>query len=156
MFVSIRIYTLITTSVRIGEMNTQRIIVNGMLEHNNRVLIARRSMSKKIAPGKYHLPGGHVEFGEAPDEAIVREFAEEFGITVQAEQILRTFMYTISDVHTVGISFILSFDGNIEAITVDGIENDEISWVSENELANYFDPSDHNYVTLKRYFSSKV
>lgn len=137
-------------------MKTQRIIVNGILEHNNRVLIAKRSASKKIAPGKYHLPGGHVEFGETPNKAIVREFSEEFGITVGAGRFFQTFSYTTNDVHTVGICFLLMFDGNAAAIKADQIENDEVAWVAKNELANYFDPSDHNYITLEKYFSDRA
>ena len=135
-------------------MTTQRIIVNGVLEDNNRVLIAKRSMTKKIAPGKYHLPGGHVEFGETPSKAIVREFTEEFGITVEAGRVLRTFTYIIGDVHTVGICFLLSRNDTTAAITVDASENDEICWVAKNELDAYFDPSDHNFVTLEQYFTA--
>lgn len=144
------------SSARIKVMNTQRIIVNGILEHGNRVLIARRSMTKKIAPGKYHLPGGHVEFGETPEDAIVREFAEEFGITIEAGRVFRTFMYLIGDVHTVGICFLLSFGGDATAIKADGIENDEVVWVAKNELTDYFNSSDHNYVTLERYFNNRT
>lgn len=133
-------------------MNTQRIIVNGILEHGGRVLIAKRPAYKKIAPNKYHLPGGHVDFNETPDEAIVREFSEEFGITVEVDRVLQAFSYTIGDIHTVGICFLLSYDGNAEAIKPTNAENEEVAWVAENELTDYFDPSDHNYEILEEYF----
>lgn len=133
-------------------MKTQRIIVNGILEHDNRVLIAKRSLSKKIAPGKYHLPGGHVEFAETPAEAIKREFLEEFELDVEVGNVFHTFSYVIGDAHTVGISFLLSFDGDISAIKVDSKENDEVIWLASNDLTKYFNSSDHNYTVLNQYF----
>ena len=33
---------------------------------------------------KWELPGGKCEFGETPEEAIIREFREETGVTVDA------------------------------------------------------------------------
>ncbi len=110
-------------------------------------------MSKEIAPGKYHLPGGHVEFGETLDEAIVREFSEEFRIAVKASDIFQTFAYVIGDIHTVGICFLLSFDGDTTAVAADGVENDEVRWIVKSELADYFDTNDHNYMTLEQYFA---
>lgn len=133
-------------------MKPQRIIVNGILAQDGSALIARRSATKKVAPGKYHLPGGHVEFGEQPSDAIVREFLEEFKINVQPGNILQTFSYATNEVHTVGICFLLSLDGDANTITAGGIENDEIQWMPEGELTTYFSADDHNYVVLKNYF----
>jgi 8-oxo-dGTP diphosphatase len=46
-----------------------------------RVLLARNS-SLSTFPGLWTLPGGGVEQGEHPDDTVVREFAEETGLTV--------------------------------------------------------------------------
>ena len=45
------------------------------------VLAARRT-SPPEAAGRWELPGGKVEPGEAPEQAVVRELAEELGCTV--------------------------------------------------------------------------
>jgi 8-oxo-dGTP diphosphatase len=47
-----------------------------------RVLLARNSALSSL-PGLWTLPGGGVEQGEHPDDAVVREFAEETGLTVR-------------------------------------------------------------------------
>jgi ADP-ribose pyrophosphatase YjhB (NUDIX family) len=47
-----------------------------------RVLLARNSALSSF-PGLWTLPGGGVEQGEDPDDAVVREFAEETGLTVR-------------------------------------------------------------------------
>ena len=47
-----------------------------------RVLLARNSEASEF-PGRWTLPGGGVEQGEHPDDAVVREFAEETGLEVR-------------------------------------------------------------------------
>jgi 8-oxo-dGTP diphosphatase len=53
-----------------------------LVDADNRVLIARRPEGKPMA-GLWEFPGGKVEAGERPEEALIRELAEELGITVQ-------------------------------------------------------------------------
>jgi 8-oxo-dGTP diphosphatase len=53
-----------------------------------RVLLARNSDLSEF-PGQWTLPGGGVEQGEHPDDAVVREFAEETGLSVRVDS-LRT------------------------------------------------------------------
>lgn len=46
----------------------------------DRVLLIRRAQHKRLWPGKYNAPGGHVEAGEDPLMAAQRELAEETGL----------------------------------------------------------------------------
>jgi 8-oxo-dGTP diphosphatase len=46
------------------------------------VLIARRPPGDALA-GKWEFPGGKVENGETPEQCLVREMEEEFGIGVE-------------------------------------------------------------------------
>jgi len=45
-----------------------------------KVLLLHRSTAKRV---QWEIPGGKVEVGEAPEQAAVREIAEELGVTVQ-------------------------------------------------------------------------
>ena len=44
------------------------------------VLLLQRSPHKKLWPGLYNAPGGHIEQGETPAEAAARELSEETGL----------------------------------------------------------------------------
>lgn len=46
-----------------------------------KLLLQRRTVTKKIQPGKWDTAvGGHVDFGESIDEALIREVREEIGL----------------------------------------------------------------------------
>ena len=52
-----------------------------LLDADNRVLIAQRPPGKAMA-GLWEFPGGKVEPGETPEDAIIREIAEELGVNI--------------------------------------------------------------------------
>lgn len=57
-------------------------VVTGALIQNERLLLCRRSAGRVSYPGVWDLPGGHVEPGEAPLDALVRELTEELGVVI--------------------------------------------------------------------------
>ncbi|MEU8030907.1 (deoxy)nucleoside triphosphate pyrophosphohydrolase [Streptomyces sp. NPDC049099] len=62
---------------------TDRIVVVGAaLLDGGRLLAARRSAPADLA-GRWELPGGKVETGERPEDALVRELREELGIDAE-------------------------------------------------------------------------
>lgn len=50
------------------------------LDDAGRVLLTRLSPTE-VKPGQWTLPGGGIDFGEAPDDAVLRELTEETGLT---------------------------------------------------------------------------
>ncbi|MCH0540119.1 (deoxy)nucleoside triphosphate pyrophosphohydrolase [Streptomyces sp. MUM 203J] len=61
---------------------TDRVVVAGAVYHQGRLLAARRSAPPELA-GRWELPGGKLEAGEGPREALVRELREELGIEAE-------------------------------------------------------------------------
>ncbi|MDR1654680.1 MAG: NUDIX domain-containing protein [Treponema sp.] len=59
------------------------ISVAALALEGNRVFIARRLEGGDLG-GKWEFPGGKLEEGESEEEALVREFDEEFSVPVKA------------------------------------------------------------------------
>lgn len=53
-----------------------------LIDADGRVLIAQRPEGRSMA-GLWEFPGGKVEHGERPEEALIRELREELGIAVK-------------------------------------------------------------------------
>ena len=56
------------------------VVACALVDIDNRVLVAQRPQGKSMA-GMWEFPGGKMEPGETPEEAIKRELLEELGIT---------------------------------------------------------------------------
>ena len=50
-----------------------------LIDRDGRVLIAQRPEGKSMA-GLWEFPGGKIEVGETPEQALIRELYEELGI----------------------------------------------------------------------------
>jgi 8-oxo-dGTP diphosphatase len=57
------------------------VVAVALVDPDNRVLIAQRPEGKALA-GLWEFPGGKLEPGERPEDGLIRELAEELGITV--------------------------------------------------------------------------
>lgn len=53
---------------------------------NGKVLLARHTYG--AGAGLFIIPGGYVENGEMPQDAVKREYLEETGVTVEPEEII--------------------------------------------------------------------
>ncbi|MBN2881506.1 NUDIX hydrolase [Candidatus Woesearchaeota archaeon] len=50
--------------------------------YENKVLLLKRAMDKKVEPGKWGVPAGKLDDGETPILGALRELSEETGIVV--------------------------------------------------------------------------
>lgn len=62
-----------------------------LIDADGRVLIGQRAAHKEMA-GLWEFPGGKLEGGERPEDALIRELHEELGIEVQ-EACLAPFIF---------------------------------------------------------------
>jgi len=60
-------------------------VAMGALVQNGRVLVQKRPETG-LMPGLWEFPGGKLEPGESPEQALCREFEEELGIKIACEE----------------------------------------------------------------------
>jgi 8-oxo-dGTP diphosphatase len=58
------------------------VVAVALVDADNRVLLAQRPAHKMLG-GLWEFPGGKLEPGERPEDALIRELDEELGIAVQ-------------------------------------------------------------------------
>jgi mutator protein MutT len=54
-----------------------------ILIHEGEILLGKRAAHKQICPNKWDIVGGHLEPGETPVQALLREVLEELGVTIE-------------------------------------------------------------------------
>lgn len=58
------------------------VVAGALIDPDGRVLVAQRPAGKQMG-GLWEFPGGKVEPGETPEQALIRELSEELAIAVK-------------------------------------------------------------------------
>lgn len=91
-------------------------------------MLAARRTSPPAAARRWEFPGGKVEVGETPSEALVREIAEELGCTIEVTDWL-VGEASIGETHVLTVALARLTDGD-----PDPVEHDEIRWLTADEI----------------------
>jgi 8-oxo-dGTP diphosphatase len=100
------------------------------------ILLARIGPDDPVAAGRWTLPGGGVELGEAPDDAVIRELAEETGLRGHRRGVLGVFsrLYPSTadrprpPAHVVGLLYAVDVEpGDLVPETVGS--TDQCAWI---------------------------
>jgi 8-oxo-dGTP diphosphatase len=59
------------------------VVAAALVDADDRVLLAQRPKGKQLE-GLWEFPGGKIDAGERPEDALIRELREELGIEVKA------------------------------------------------------------------------
>ena len=117
-----------------------------LIDADKRVLIARRPEGKPLA-GFWEFPGGKVEEGEAPEDTIIRELAEELAVTV-TKPCLAPLTFASHTYETFHLLMPLYICRRYEGIPV-GREGQAIKWVRPNALRDYpMPPADEPLIPI--------
>ena len=68
-------------------------VVGAVICDGDRVLLARRPKGKAQA-GLWEFPGGKIEPGETPEEALARECREELALEIESPSVLRSVLHS--------------------------------------------------------------
>lgn len=88
-----------------------------------RLFLQKRALNKDIQPGKWDTAvGGHVDYGETVEDALLREAREELGLTDFKPKRLYSYIFESNIERELVNTFVTILDGN-STITID---NDEV------------------------------
>jgi 8-oxo-dGTP diphosphatase len=111
---------------------------------SGQILLARRPDTHLVAGGLWEFPGGKIEAGESPEEALRREIKEETGIVIKVHGLidLVSYVYDVSStskVHILLMGYFAEFvGGEIRLNDVAAVE-----WVSSDQRpVRQFAPAD--------------
>jgi 8-oxo-dGTP diphosphatase len=122
------------------------VVAAAVVIENGRVLLTRRAEGQHLA-GMWEFPGGKLEDGESPEEALARECREECGIDLEVAEILDVthHRYPEKDV------LLLFYRCELRAGEVRHLQVADHAWVTPDDLDDYpLPPADERVVARIR------
>jgi len=107
------------------------IFTKAFVIYNRRVLMIKRSANASIGAGEWDLPGGGLDFGEAPLDGIHREIKEETGLTSHVDRLLFATSFVNGERHNIGLVYMCNA-GSDEVTLSD--EHTEYMWATRQQL----------------------
>lgn len=121
-------------------------VVAAVIEVESRILVCQRRHDDRF-PLLWEFPGGKVEPGETPQQALARELEEELGVQAEiGREIYRTCHHypELAD----GIELIF-FSAALGAAPLRNLAFEQIVWTARDELADFeFLPADLEFIRL--------
>ena len=131
--------------------------IAGIAFEGKKIFIAHRNPTGQMG-NRWEFPGGKVEEGETDEQAILREFNEEFGVNVEIGKKIAeaSFKHNGKTVFLTGYSIKLPHDGLTQKFTL--TEHTEYKWVELAEIPelNFVDSDMLLYSQICKYLAEKL
>ncbi len=119
-------------------MKREVFVVAGAIVKDGKVFAAQRGNKGKTA-FKFEFPGGKIEPGETPEQALARELREELSINVEVHELITAIVDEYEDV----ILHIDTYRCTLISGTPTLSEHIALAWSNKEELDNLeFSPAD--------------
>jgi len=128
-------------------------VVAAILERNGEILIGQR-MATQSHPLKWEFPGGKVEPGETPEQALARELEEELGIRHAGGPEMTRYRYTYSGKDPIELIFyrVVSFAGEPQNLIFQ-----DLRWVQPAQLPAFdFVEGDRDFIRAFAGFANRA
>lgn len=121
-------------------------VVCALIINNDGLVLAARRSSSMDLPGKWEFPGGKVEPGETPQEALIREIGEELNVIVRISDALSAQVHHYKEKSIQLIPFVCS----VQSGEIRLREHQSWNWFDRNELQQ-LDWAEADIPILKEY-----
>ena len=106
-------------------------VVTAIIRREQKFLLGQRPESGSMA-GVWEFPGGKIEAGESPEDALARELSEELGIQAEIGELKYATTHAYGETGIV----LLFYEVNYWKGAVKTQHHHEIKWVSRDDLMN--------------------
>ena len=114
------------------------------------LVLAMRRAPHKPLPGKWEFPGGKLEEGELPDEALIREIKEELGIDIHNLELFDHSTTILPDWEVELSCYLVQSD--VEP--TESTDHDHLIWLKREELES-LDWSDADMPSVEKLMTMK-
>ena len=126
------------------------VVSAGILLDGGKVLLCQRRQDKSLEAGKWEFPGGKLEQGETPQQALRRELKEELDIETETGRLLDARIKTYGE-KTI---LLLFYESRITHGTIRPLEHSSICFVPVDRVLDY-DLADADRRAAQTIFSDK-
>ena len=117
-----------------GDFRLVLVAACALVDADGRVLLAQRPEGKTLA-GLWEFPGGKIETGERPEQALIRELKEELDIVVKQDCLapLTFASHAYANFHLLMPLFICRrWEGMVQPL-----EAQKLAWVKPRDMRHY-------------------
>lgn len=107
-------------------------VVCGIIYKDEKIFICRRKPEKSLG-GYWEFPGGKVEAGENPEDALRRELHEELAMTVKVDRYFGTSRYDYPTFSIELIAYVCTLQDDHFLLT----DHDAFEWVAPADLLKW-------------------
>ena len=110
-------------------MRARKLVVAALIRDGARILMSRRRADQPM-PGLWEFPGGKVEPGESPTEALAREVREELGCQVEVGPIHEVVFHAYPEFDLVMMVYAATVSRGVPR----AVEVAEVAWIDAAQI----------------------
>jgi 8-oxo-dGTP pyrophosphatase MutT (NUDIX family) len=114
---------------------TTYVIVVGIVNYKDKVLLLKRGIERRSSPGKWQFVSGFIMEKESAEDAALREVKEETGLDGKIVRSGESFETTDQWGRWIIAPFLIKVDS--DAVRIDTREHSEYRWVLPNEVSDF-------------------
>lgn len=120
-------------------MEKYKVLVKGVLQHEDKYLIVKRWYDDNITePYRWEFIDGKLEFGEDPERGVIRLIQEQTGLDAEVGKVLYTWSFMVGEVWNIGISYLCITSMELTQVILSEELND-YKWIRRDEFEYYIE-----------------